>query len=181
MNECTRCGSELAKTGRCSDATCPFSNHRQSCQAGWNGHPVKDPHPTDDLRPLACACAGQATPARLVERIASGYYTASKHAVAFAKECLPSKQLMLPANQNEIRRQIPNGYMVIGRDEYEYGATWVQILNRKGEEVVYYDLTEWEEEPEQVMGIILRFAFEGVTEEERCRPSGANTKAESSG
>ncbi len=36
--ECARCGSDL-ENGLCIDGTCPFSEHRQDCPAGWNGHP----------------------------------------------------------------------------------------------------------------------------------------------
>jgi len=37
--ECDRCGSDLDAAGKCTDATCPFSDHLQSCLAGWAGHP----------------------------------------------------------------------------------------------------------------------------------------------
>jgi hypothetical protein len=48
MPDCVRCGSPLEE-GFCSDATCPFSDHRQDCQLGWAGHPEKDPHPHEDV------------------------------------------------------------------------------------------------------------------------------------
>ena len=35
---CSRCGSPLDK-GFCTDDTCPFENHLQSCTKGWLGHP----------------------------------------------------------------------------------------------------------------------------------------------
>jgi len=38
--ECDRCGSDLDAAGKCSDATCPFSDHLQSCPAGWAEHPA---------------------------------------------------------------------------------------------------------------------------------------------
>jgi len=47
MPDCVRCGSPLEK-GFCSDATCPFSDHKQTCLFGWSGHPEKDPHPNED-------------------------------------------------------------------------------------------------------------------------------------
>ncbi len=37
--ECDRCGSNLDTAGKCTDATCAFSDHIQSCPAGWAGHP----------------------------------------------------------------------------------------------------------------------------------------------
>ena len=52
---CKRCGSRLHR-GRCSDVTCPFNDHDQSCNAGWSGHQSKDPHPNDDDRPITCTC-----------------------------------------------------------------------------------------------------------------------------
>ena len=36
--DCKRCGSPL-DNGICSDQTCPFSSHGQSCPVGWTGHP----------------------------------------------------------------------------------------------------------------------------------------------
>lgn len=36
--KCKRCGSTLIK-GHCRDFTCPFSDHKQTCPAGWTGHP----------------------------------------------------------------------------------------------------------------------------------------------
>lgn len=44
MNEgsdCKRCGSDI-NNGFCSNVTCPFSDHKQECPAGWNGHPEKN-------------------------------------------------------------------------------------------------------------------------------------------
>ena len=40
--QCDRCGSNLDTVGKCTDATCAFSDHIQSCPAGWAGHP-EDP------------------------------------------------------------------------------------------------------------------------------------------
>lgn len=37
--ECQRCSSDLNTRGKCTDATCPFSDHKQNCPAGWQGHP----------------------------------------------------------------------------------------------------------------------------------------------
>lgn len=36
---CQRCGSPLNQWGYCTEATCPFDCHVQSCQLGWVGHP----------------------------------------------------------------------------------------------------------------------------------------------
>jgi len=36
---CARCGSPL-KDGFCTDRTCPFDRHPQTCSAGWSGHPA---------------------------------------------------------------------------------------------------------------------------------------------
>jgi len=36
---CTRCDTPLNAKGYCKDETCPFSDHLQSCPAGWTGHP----------------------------------------------------------------------------------------------------------------------------------------------
>jgi hypothetical protein len=36
---CKRCGSSLNYIDSCVDATCPFSAHRQDCEAGWSGYP----------------------------------------------------------------------------------------------------------------------------------------------
>jgi hypothetical protein len=37
-NECQRCNNKL-NDGLCCDETCPFSEHQQTCPAGWEGHP----------------------------------------------------------------------------------------------------------------------------------------------
>ena len=52
---CKRCSSPLIDD-RCTDATCPFHYHSQSCMAGFNGHPEIDPYPDDDDRPIPCTC-----------------------------------------------------------------------------------------------------------------------------
>lgn len=39
---CQRCSSPLLMTGRCSDETCPFSDHPQNDPRGWAGHPERD-------------------------------------------------------------------------------------------------------------------------------------------
>lgn len=57
--KCVRCGSAIEPAGYCVDETCPFSDHKQDCKAGWNGHPKKDPNPTDDCRPIPCTCGGR--------------------------------------------------------------------------------------------------------------------------
>lgn len=36
-DECKRCGTQLFE-GLCTDLTCPFSDHLQTCEAGWAGH-----------------------------------------------------------------------------------------------------------------------------------------------
>ena len=36
---CVRCASDLDADGTCVDVTCPFSDHKQNCPAGWTGHP----------------------------------------------------------------------------------------------------------------------------------------------
>ena len=38
---CQRCGNKLDEKGYCKGATCPFSDHQQSCLGGWAGHPDK--------------------------------------------------------------------------------------------------------------------------------------------
>lgn len=38
---CERCGTALNKNGYCADETCPFSDHKQDCPAGWTGHPER--------------------------------------------------------------------------------------------------------------------------------------------
>jgi hypothetical protein len=54
---CKRCGSRINTQGYCSDLTCPFSDHKQPCDAGWNGHAEKDPNPNDDTAPIRCTCS----------------------------------------------------------------------------------------------------------------------------
>lgn len=49
---CKRCESHL-ENGFCTDETCPFENHWQSCQLGWTGHPK---HPTVEGLPTECTC-----------------------------------------------------------------------------------------------------------------------------
>lgn len=39
MDQCQRCSSPLDDDGYCTDATCPFSDHPQTDDAGWYGHP----------------------------------------------------------------------------------------------------------------------------------------------
>lgn len=59
MRKCARCSTPLnpdSPRGRCGDETCPFSYHIQACQAGWSGHPERDPFPDDDTRPPMCTC-----------------------------------------------------------------------------------------------------------------------------
>jgi hypothetical protein len=68
---CKRCGCEVSDgiacakghdyvpKGFCRDGTCPFSDHLQSCKAGWNGHPKMDPNPTDDDAQMPCTCGGK--------------------------------------------------------------------------------------------------------------------------
>jgi hypothetical protein len=51
--ECDRCGSNLDTAGKCTDATCAFSDHIQSCPAGWAGHPE---HPSGP-----CMCKRNST------------------------------------------------------------------------------------------------------------------------
>jgi hypothetical protein len=38
--ECERCGTRVAD-GYCTDQTCPFSDHKQNCPAGWANHPTQ--------------------------------------------------------------------------------------------------------------------------------------------
>ena len=51
LDECKRCGSEINRAGFCSDLTCPFSHHKQDCDAGWYGHPEK---PGIELKDCTC-------------------------------------------------------------------------------------------------------------------------------
>jgi len=45
----------LNKSGFCGDETCPFSEHLQSCPAGWVGHPEKGGQ--DDVSEFkSCIC-----------------------------------------------------------------------------------------------------------------------------
>jgi len=52
---CKRCGSPTSNN-KCTDETCPFSEHLQICDAGWNGHPEHDPHPEEDGLQITCIC-----------------------------------------------------------------------------------------------------------------------------
>jgi uncharacterized CHY-type Zn-finger protein len=54
---CGRCGSQLDSQGYCKDLTCPFNDHLQSCNAGWNGHSERDPNPNDDTKQIPCTCS----------------------------------------------------------------------------------------------------------------------------
>ena len=38
MSKCERCGSAIDAEGFCEDATCPFSDHIQTCKIGWINH-----------------------------------------------------------------------------------------------------------------------------------------------
>lgn len=42
VDQCQRCSSPLNDDGYCTDETCPFSDHPQTDDAGWYGHPDKD-------------------------------------------------------------------------------------------------------------------------------------------
>src|SRR5258707_1330113 len=55
VGKCQRCCCQL-QNGYCRDVTCPFSDHLQSCNTGWSGHPKYDPHPEDDTAVIACTC-----------------------------------------------------------------------------------------------------------------------------
>lgn len=57
---CERCGTDV-RNNRCSDTTCPFSDHQQTCERGWSGHPDRDPSPLADHIALPCTCV-TATP-----------------------------------------------------------------------------------------------------------------------
>ena len=54
--ECGRCGSMTDGNGLCTDETCPFDSHQQDCEAGWTGHPEKDPYFMMDDKPIPCTC-----------------------------------------------------------------------------------------------------------------------------
>ena len=48
IKACKRCGSALdAKETFCTDETCPFSDHMQTCTNGWYGHPEQQRPPYD--------------------------------------------------------------------------------------------------------------------------------------
>jgi hypothetical protein len=47
---CRRCGGTL-EGGVCSDETCPFSDHLQTCERGWIGHPE---HTANEDTPCTC-------------------------------------------------------------------------------------------------------------------------------
>jgi hypothetical protein len=47
---CDRCGTALTPGGYCGDVTCPFSDHKQDCPAGWQDHP--------EHKGGACTCKG---------------------------------------------------------------------------------------------------------------------------
>ena len=49
--DCDRCRSKLNSEGKCTDVTCPFSDHKQNCPAGWNGHP--------EHKAGRCTCKGK--------------------------------------------------------------------------------------------------------------------------
>ena len=55
--KCDRCSSLLDTDGFCTDVACPFSDHKQTCDAGWAGLLEMDPHPTNDLTG-ECSCGG---------------------------------------------------------------------------------------------------------------------------
>ena len=58
--KCVRCGSKMTTiytvTGktweRCGDHACPFSDHDQTCQKGWAGHPGHPGMPSGE-----CTCS----------------------------------------------------------------------------------------------------------------------------
>ena len=60
--ECDRCGSNLDTAGKCTDATCAFSDHIQSCPAGWAGHPE---HPSGRCTCNATARWSSSRPGKL--------------------------------------------------------------------------------------------------------------------
>lgn len=51
---CKRCGGDLGENGLCTDPTCPFDSHAQSCEKGWTGHIEKDPSLLNNE--LTCSC-----------------------------------------------------------------------------------------------------------------------------
>lgn len=61
LNKCSRCGSDLDHDGLCSDETCPFSDHEQTCMVGWAGHPTRDPFPNDGIGPCTVCTCGATT------------------------------------------------------------------------------------------------------------------------
>jgi len=49
-------GRDCISRGFCIDATCPFSDHLQSCKAAGSGTRKLDPNPTDDDAQIPCTC-----------------------------------------------------------------------------------------------------------------------------
>ena len=49
---CQRCGCNLSAGGYCTDETCPFCQHKQTCAMGWKNHPNRNPK-------LKCTCGSQ--------------------------------------------------------------------------------------------------------------------------
>lgn len=63
---------------------------------------------------------------------------------------------------------LPNGKVVFPAAPAE--VTYVRVLNEKDREIAYWDVNEWEEEPEDVMGAILG-AIKRAVEGEKNKPA----------
>ena len=60
-----------------------------------------------------------------------------------------------------IKIPLKNGNTIVCGDgkTYQHGG-YLQLLNRKGDEILYEDIQEWIEEPEQVIGAFMKACSE---------------------
>ena len=59
--------------------------------------------------------------------------------------------------------ELTNGVKIVSNGEDYITGAWVQVLNKDGNEIGYWQCNEWEEDAELVMGAILRCALYGMS------------------
>lgn len=68
-----------------------------------------------------------------------------------------------------IKVKLANGCTICSDSLRFQAGGYVQILNAKGEEIGYWDVNEWAEDPEFVMGAILGCAQSGLSADQQQR------------
>ena len=78
-------------------------------------------------------------------------------------DSIPSENFVSRAFGHELAIPLPNNRTLRcgAGSEYDWGG-YVRITDSDGNEIIYWDKDEWEEDPESVMGAIFQYAMEGM-------------------